>query len=138
MVLVGMAGEYVTALDDNLRFHSMHNAQHITMFAFFLFPVIFDLLHFYRVPGKYTLISLISFIVKSYSPPPKGIPPNMDLVAGAVAFAVEGVLFFWHLHGRTNMDVQVRSSCCIDKTSFTDKQARLFGASPSPRLFVYV
>ncbi len=76
MVLVGMAGEYVTALDDNLRFHSMHNAQHITMFAFFLFPVIFDLLHFYRVPGKYTLISLISFIVKSYPPPLKAFRPT--------------------------------------------------------------
>ena len=87
-VLVGMGGEYVTALDSSGRFVAIHNGQHMTMFGFFLFPVLFDLMHYYRVPG---------------------LPPNLDLVSGALAFGVEGVLFAWHLHGRTHLDVQVRT-----------------------------
>ena len=86
-VLVGMGGEYVTALDSSGHFVVIHNGQHMTMFGFFLFPVVFDLMHYYRVPG---------------------LPPNLDLVSGALAFGVEGVLFAWHLHGRTHIDVQVR------------------------------
>lgn len=31
----------------------------------------------------------------------------MDLITGALAYAIEGLLFVWHLHGRDSLDVQV-------------------------------
>ena len=60
----------------------------MTMFGFFLLPSIFELLYFYGFPG---------------------LPPYLDLVMGALAFAVEGLIFVWHLHGRTSLDVQVHT-----------------------------
>lgn len=87
-VLAGMSGEYMTALDEQGNFVSIHNGQHMTMFGFFLFPVLFDLLYYYQVPG---------------------LPPDLDLASGALAFAVEGILFVWHLHGRNNIDIQVHT-----------------------------
>ncbi len=48
-VLIGIAGEYVTALDGEGNFRAIHNGQHITMFTFFLLPTLFDIMHFYNV-----------------------------------------------------------------------------------------
>ena len=88
-IFIGFLGEYFTALDDNGRFAEIHNGQHMTMFAFFSFHAFFELMYFYRFPG---------------------IPLRMDLVLAATAFAVEGVLFVWHLHGRSPLDVQVSTT----------------------------
>ena len=57
----------------------------MTMFAFFWFATVFELMYFYKVPA---------------------MPPQLDLAAGALAFAVEGVLFLWHLDGRNKIDIQ--------------------------------
>ena len=57
----------------------------MTMFAFFWFATVFELMYFYNVPA---------------------MPPQLDLAAGALAFAVEGVLFLWHLDGRNKIDIQ--------------------------------
>ena len=62
----------------------------MTMFAFFWFASVFELMYFYGAPV-----------------PPSALPPHLDLAAGALAFAVEGVLFLWHLDGRNKLDVQV-------------------------------
>ena len=61
----------------------------MTMFAFFWFASVFELMYFYNVA-------------------PGALPPHLDLAAGALAFAVEGVLFLWHLDGRNKLDVQAR------------------------------
>ena len=55
------------------------------MFAFFWFTTIFELLYFYNVPA---------------------MPPFLDLATWAIAFAIEGVLFAWHLDGRNRLDIQ--------------------------------
>ena len=62
--------------------------QHMTMFAFFLFHCFFELAYYYEV---------------------EAIPPYLDYLTVALAFLVEGILFLWHLHGRSMMDVQ--ASC---------------------------
>ncbi len=86
-IVIGILGEYFTGLDENWHFVKVHHGQHMTMFAFFWFASIFELMYFYRVPA---------------------LPPHMDLVAGAIAFVVEGILFLWHLAGRDNLDIQVQ------------------------------
>ena len=68
----------------------VHHGQHMTMFAFFWFASFFELMYFYKVPA------------------PSAVPAHLDLAAGALAFAVEGVLFLWHLDGRNKLDVQAR------------------------------
>jgi hypothetical protein len=55
------------------------------MFAFFWFSCVFELMYFYRVPS---------------------LPPQLDIAAGALAFGVEGILFLWHLQGRSHLDTQ--------------------------------
>lgn len=72
----------------NGRWVHIGNAQHVTMFIFFGFSGLMDILYFY----KFTL------------------PPDLDYVAGFLAFTMEGFIFFHHLHGRTPMDVQVRAA----------------------------
>lgn len=54
-ISIGMLGEYITALDDNWRFVTIHNGQHMTMFGFFLIPTIFELLYYFRVT-QYAII----------------------------------------------------------------------------------
>lgn len=87
-VIFGMVGEYATALDENGKFVAIHNGQHMTMFGFFAFNAIFELLYAYQVPG---------------------LPPDLDYLTGAIAFAIEGLLFIWHLHGRSHLDTQVHT-----------------------------
>ncbi len=38
------------------------------------------------------------------------LPPDLDYAAAFLAFGIEGFLFGNHLHGRSHMDVMVRSS----------------------------
>ena len=87
MISIGITGEFVTALDDQWHFKSLHNGQHMTMFAFFLLPVLAEMAYFYGLPG---------------------LPPKLDIVLAILAFLIEGLLFVWHLHGRTHLDVQAR------------------------------
>lgn len=87
-IVVGMLGEYFTALDENWNFEETHNGQHMTMFGFFFFNALFEMLYHYRVPG---------------------LPPSLDKITGALAFGIEGLLFLWHLHGRNMLDIQVHT-----------------------------
>ncbi|CAG7718570.1 unnamed protein product [Allacma fusca] len=77
-------GEFITGFKDGHWTH-MANAQHITMFFFFGLNGVVDLLQY----KKWDL------------------PPKLDYVSAALAFAIEGFLFYFHLHGRSHMDVQV-------------------------------
>jgi hypothetical protein len=83
-VSIGIAGEFVTGFK-NGHWAYMGNAQHITMFFFFGLNGVVDLLQY----KKWDL------------------PPKLDYISAALAFAVEGFLFYFHLHGRSHMDVQV-------------------------------
>ena len=87
-IVLGMLGEYWTALDDQWQFAETHNGQHMTMFGFFFFNAFFELLYHYGVPG---------------------LPPCLDKITGALAFGIEGLLFLWHLHGRNMLDIQVHT-----------------------------
>ncbi|XP_071540843.1 transmembrane protein 45B-like [Panulirus ornatus] len=82
--VVGMTGEFVTAFDDG-RFTHIGNAQHMTMFFFFGLNGAVDVLTHYRAP----------------------LLPDLDFVSAILAFSMEALLFFYHLHGRSHMDVQV-------------------------------
>lgn len=84
LVIIGMTGELVTAFKDG-HFAHLGNAQHMTMYFFFGLNGFVEILMHYRAP----------------------VPPALDYVSGALAFCMEGVLFLYHLHGRTPMDIQL-------------------------------
>lgn len=84
LVVIGMIGEFVTAFKGG-HFEHLGNGQHMTMYFFFCLNGVVDILMHYRAP----------------------LPPASDYVSAALAFCMEGVLFLYHLHGRTPMDIQL-------------------------------
>ncbi len=94
-VIVGMLGEFLTGFthlyDERLKRKTWNfgenNAQHITMFFAFGLASLFEVLgHF-----KYSL------------------PDGIEFLANILAFIVEGFLFHFHLHGRSQIDVHVHT-----------------------------
>jgi hypothetical protein len=85
--LVGFLGEVITAIHGG-RFTHTGNGQHATMFFFFGLSGVVDVL---RSRGSPTL------------------PRGSEYFFGVLAFCVEAVLFMFHLHGRTSMDVLVHT-----------------------------
>ena len=81
-MLVGFTGEVITGYSD-AHFVSLVNSQHATMFFFFALSGVVDILVFYRAP----------------------LPPDTDYVSVILALMIEGLLFRFHLHGRTELDV---------------------------------
>lgn len=81
-VIVGFSGEIITGFSKG-HFVSLGNSQHATMFFFFGITGVVDVLVFYRAP----------------------LPPDIDYVSNILAFMVEWLLFKFHLHGRTQLDV---------------------------------
>uniref|UniRef100_A0A6A7GAT9 Transmembrane protein 45B-like n=1 Tax=Hirondellea gigas TaxID=1518452 RepID=A0A6A7GAT9_9CRUS len=81
---IGIIGEAVTGFEGG-KFVHLGNGQHITMYFFFAVMGLCSILVHYR----FTL------------------PPDLDYVSALLAISVEGILFLYHLHGRTVMDVQV-------------------------------
>lgn len=69
------------------KFTTPGNAQHATMFFFFGFSGILDLLVYFKAP----------------------IPKDLDYVVILLALGVEGLLFHFHLHGRSVLDVQLHT-----------------------------
>ncbi|CAF2479101.1 unnamed protein product [Rotaria sp. Silwood2] len=94
-ITIGILGETVTGLkhpyDDTLKRKTWTfvevNAQHIAMFFSFGFASFLEIL----VHAKYNL--------------PKGI----EFLANIFAFAIEGFLFHFHLHGRDEVDIHVHT-----------------------------
>ncbi|CAL8071710.1 unnamed protein product [Orchesella dallaii] len=80
----GILGEFCTGFDNGKWTH-WGNAQHITMFFFFGLNGVVDLC----THRKWDM------------------PPKLDYVTAALAYAVEGFLFYYHLHGRSHMDIMV-------------------------------
>ncbi|XP_013384527.1 transmembrane protein 45B-like [Lingula anatina] len=83
----GIVGETITGFDDNWHFVHMGNAQHITMFFMFGLTGVVDLMHFYKAP----------------------IPKKCDYLSVVLALVVECILFMFHLHGRTMLDIHVHT-----------------------------
>ncbi|XP_066277220.1 transmembrane protein 45B-like [Branchiostoma lanceolatum] len=67
------------------HFHILGNWQHTTMYAFFLLNGFCDVLIALKAP----------------------LPSGIDFATLSLAVSVEGLLFFYHLHGRTDLDVHV-------------------------------
>ncbi|XP_066277218.1 transmembrane protein 45B-like [Branchiostoma lanceolatum] len=67
------------------QFHQLVIWQHITMYSFFALNGICDILIALRAP----------------------VPTGIDYVSLSMAYAVEGLLFFYHLHGRNDLDVRL-------------------------------
>jgi len=84
---VGIIGEVATAFDEHGRWVHWGNAQHISMYFFFGFSGVMDVLYFYEF----------------------NLPPNLDYACAGIAFVMEYFLFAFHLHGRTPLDVMVHT-----------------------------
>lgn len=82
-VSVGFFLEIYTGFSKEWRFVNLGNGQHATMFFFFGFTGVIDILTYYKCP----------------------LPPDMDYISIAMAVTCELVLFKFHLHGRTDLDV---------------------------------
>ncbi|XP_061169523.1 transmembrane protein 45B-like [Saccostrea echinata] len=82
MVSVGFSLEIYTGTSDG-KFTALGNGQHATMFFFFGITAVIDLLLFYEVP----------------------LPKDLDYVSNIIAIGIEGLLFKFHLHGRSHLDV---------------------------------
>ena len=83
---IGLTGEIITAFDDG-KFAHLGNGQHGTIFFFFGLSGVIDLLIHHNVP----------------------LPKGIDYVMMTLAFVVEGLLFKFHLYGRTHMDVTLHT-----------------------------
>lgn len=81
---VGIVGELVTAFDHG-EFEHLGNGQHMTMYFFFFLAGVCELLVHYKFM----------------------LPEGTEVAIGMLAYAMEGILFYFHLHGRTTMDKQV-------------------------------
>ena len=105
---VGMIGEMIAAtnyLHAN-AFVFMGDLQHVTMYAFFAISGAVDI-----------------FANRGY----RFIPPGLDYVAGALAFTAEALLFTFHLHGRSPLDIVLHQllvfaiAACVLATLFECK-----------------
>ncbi|XP_052811512.1 transmembrane protein 45B-like [Mya arenaria] len=82
-ICIGFFLEIYTGFSKDWRFVNIGNGQHATMFFFFGLSSVVDILLHYKWP----------------------LPPSMDYVSLFLAITVEFILFKFHLHGRTDLDV---------------------------------
>ena len=80
---VGITGEIITAFDKEGHFAYIGNGQHATMFSFFAFS------------------GMVDILVNQNVPLPKGI----EYLVSIAAFAAEAILFKFHIDGRGGLDV---------------------------------
>jgi len=69
------------------KFVHIGNGQHICMYTFFGFTAFMEILQFYKFH----------------------LPHGIEYVCYALAFFVEGLLFYWHLHVQQPLEVQVHT-----------------------------
>jgi len=93
--IIGMLGEFVTGFtylyDETLKRKTWHfgenNAQHITMFLGFGLASLFEILVHFKYP----------------------LPDGIEFFANILAYAIQGFLFHFHLHGRSEIDIYVHT-----------------------------
>ena len=88
-VVLGTCVEGGAGIDDWIKDNDdyQNNLQHTTMILMFGLNAVMDILLHYNFP----------------------VPPNSDYITMALAVASEGLLFKFHLHGRTDLDVLVHT-----------------------------
>lgn len=84
LTFIGLVIEIITAFE-NESFVFIGNAQHATMYAFFGISGVIDILMHHGAP----------------------FPNSLDYVFTILCFSVEGLLFMFHLHGRSMLDQSV-------------------------------
>ena len=97
--LIGFTLEIITGFKHG-QFVHIGNGQHATMFFFFGLSGVVDVLAHYKITAV--------------------LPPGIDYVMAFLAFSVEALLFRFHLHGRTALDVLLHTlllyavyACCV-------------------------
>lgn len=100
--------------DDHGNFTGPMNWQHATMYFFF---------------GLSGAADIISYTARHV------VPPGLDRLFGGLALFIEGYLFFFHLHGRSMIDIRVHillvlmvwpsSAIAVMETFFINKRATL-------------
>ena len=83
-VSLGFTLEIITGMR-GWEFKILGNAQHATMFFFFGLSGVMDLFAYFKSP----------------------LPKDLDYIIVALALGVEGVLFRFHLHGRSELDIHL-------------------------------
>lgn len=83
---IGFALEIITGFKDG-KFAHLGNGQHATMFFFFGLSGAVDILVHLRFP----------------------LPKDIDYVSSTLAFVVEDILFMFHLHGRSPLDMLIHT-----------------------------
>ncbi|KAH8030948.1 hypothetical protein HPB51_012416 [Rhipicephalus microplus] len=83
---IGVMGEVAKAFEHG-HFTEMGNAQHVSMYLFYLLSGLVDVMTNCGFP----------------------FPPHTDYVTLLLAVTVEGLLFYFHLHGRPHLDVLVHT-----------------------------
>lgn len=91
LTVIGMIGEFITGFQ-NGSFAHYGNIQHITMYASFALASVAALLCDQEIPG---------------------VPDGLDYVTFIIALFIEALLFTYHLHGRTPLDVTVHQFLII-------------------------
>ncbi|XP_046342894.1 transmembrane protein 45B-like [Haliotis rufescens] len=86
LISIGFGLEIYTGMSHG-KFVAVGNGQHATMFFFFGLTGVVDILQYYRAP----------------------MPPDTDYISYVIALTIEGILFKFHLHGRTELDVLVHT-----------------------------
>lgn len=83
---IGISLEIYTGVHDEV-FNTPENAQHSTMFFFFLLTGVADLLLYFRLP----------------------VLKDLDYICMIMAVAIEGILFNFHLRGRDPLDTLIHT-----------------------------
>lgn len=90
--LAGIIGElssiHFQLLDKNNEFVKPNKFAHSSMYGFFAFSGLIEILNLYKITN---------------------FSPDTEYMALALAFAVEGTLFAFHLHGRDMFDVRIHT-----------------------------
>lgn len=102
--LVGFTGEFITGFDSSWTFVNYGNSQHMAMFLFFAMNGLTEVI-MYRDESR-TRLAKGS---RTYH----RLPPGTDYLSVLVAVFVEGLLFAFHLHGRSALDIHVHQLLII-------------------------
>ncbi|XP_031574264.1 transmembrane protein 45B-like [Actinia tenebrosa] len=90
--IIGILGELNSGnwslFDKNGVFHNLGNFAHVTMFALFTLGALFEVFQFFEI----TTLSL-----------------GAEHLSMSLAFFIEGLLFYFHLHGRPVLDVRLHT-----------------------------
>jgi hypothetical protein len=86
-ITVGFSLEIITAFQNGVFTH-LGNGQHATMFFFFGISGVIDIIIHHQ---------------------PNLLPQGIEYMIGILAFSVEGILFAFHTHGRSPMDMLIHT-----------------------------